>query len=432
MNDSMKFEGIWKKFRRGEKFNSLRDAIPAFFKNALNTKAEEILADQEFWAVKDVSFSIKKGEVVGIMGLNGAGKSTILKLLSRIMFPTRGRITIHGRLSALIEVTAGFHPDLTGRENVYLNGAILGMKRKEIDAKFDQIVDFSGIAEFIDTPVKRYSSGMYSRLGFSVAAHVDPEILLVDEVLSVGDISFQARCAEKMRDLLKSGVTIILVSHNLALIQSLCQRAILVDHGQVLRDGTTIEVLPHYENIVLKMREDMIHRRIEDTSGRGIKAKVHNPVMITGVGLFDQLGQSKNRFQLGDELHLAIHYRAIERIESPIFSVEIIRADGVVCCLARTDVNNPLLPYIQGEGRIKLDFGVLNLGAGIYQVKVVIYDQVTMHPYVTRAEEIVRFDAGGNTIVYQPIFYPPSRWEIRHLNPPSREKVKTVYENDFQ
>ena len=194
----IEFNHVWKKFKKGEKFNSLRDAIPNLFRSFSNGNS---LEKQEFWALQDVSFQITKGEVLGIIGPNGAGKSTILKLLSRIMKPNKGEMKINGRLSALIEITAGFHPELTGRENAYLNGTILGMRKKEIDAKFDDIVEFSGLREFIDTPVKRYSSGMYSRLGFSVAANMDPDILLVDEVLSVGDIAFQAKCAQKMREL---------------------------------------------------------------------------------------------------------------------------------------------------------------------------------------------------------------------------------------
>ena len=196
--NSVEFYNVWKKFRKGEKFNSLRDAIPALFSRLTDAHADEPLKEKEFWALCDVSFAVGKGEVVGVMGPNGAGKSTILKLLSKIMYPTKGEMKVNGRLSALIEVTAGFHPELTGRENVYLNGTILGMRKREIDRKFDQIVEFSGISEFIDTPVKRYSSGMYSRLGFSVAANMNPDILLVDEVLSVGDMAFQAKCSQKM------------------------------------------------------------------------------------------------------------------------------------------------------------------------------------------------------------------------------------------
>jgi homopolymeric O-antigen transport system ATP-binding protein len=209
---ALEFDGIWKKFRKGEKFDSLRDLIPATVKTLFSTNHHGELKTREFWALKDVSFKIKRGEAVGIIGHNGSGKSTTLKLLSGILSPTKGDIKVNGRISALIEVAAGFHQDLTGRENIYLNDTILGMKKTEIERKFDQIVDFSGLEDFIDTPVKRYSSGMYARLGFSVAAHVDPDILLVDEVLSVGDMSFQQRCMEKMQEKIRSDVAVIFVS----------------------------------------------------------------------------------------------------------------------------------------------------------------------------------------------------------------------------
>ena len=206
----LEFNHVWKKFKKGEKYDSLRDLIPAMTKRLFTGNHRGELQEKEFWAVKDVSFEVKKGETLGIIGPNGAGKSTILKLLSGILRPNKGEINVNRRLSALIEVGAGLHPDLTGRENIYLNGSILGMKKSEIDKKLDEIVEFSGLIDFLDTPVKRYSSGRYTRLGFSVAAHVEPEILLIDEVLSVGDMSFQQKCVGKMISCRNSGTTKIL------------------------------------------------------------------------------------------------------------------------------------------------------------------------------------------------------------------------------
>jgi len=237
---------VWKKFKRGEIYDSLRDVIPALFGNAIRGLKRDKLEEQEFWALRDVCFQIKRGEALGIIGHNGAGKSTMLKLLSGIMQTTKGQLRVNGRLSALIEVGAGFHPDLTGRENVFLNGSILGMSREEIKSKFDQIVEFSGLDEFIDTPVKRYSSGMYARLGFSVAAHVEPDILLVDEVLSVGDWAFQNKCMRKMDSVINSGATVIFVSHNLRAVSSLCPNALLLDHGKVTKTGSTNDVVRAY------------------------------------------------------------------------------------------------------------------------------------------------------------------------------------------
>jgi len=198
------------------------------------------------WALKDVSFSVQKGEIVGIIGRNGAGKSTLLKILSRITEPTKGRAIMRGRVSSLLEVGTGFHPELTGRENIYLNGAILGMRKAEIDRKFDEIVDFSGVEKFIDTPVKRYSSGMYVRLAFAVAAHLEPEILLVDEVLAVGDFEFQKKCLGKMGDVAKEGRTVLFVSHNMGAINQLCNRAIVLENGQAKFTGSVNESIKEY------------------------------------------------------------------------------------------------------------------------------------------------------------------------------------------
>ena len=247
MNDiALEGIGVSKKFKKGEIYDSLRDFIPALAGQILRKERANVLGQREFWALDDVSFQVKRGEALGIIGHNGAGKSTLLKILSKIMKPTKGEIKVNGKLSALIEVGAGFHQDLTGRENIFLNGLILGMTRQEVKQKFDEIVQFSGLDDFIDTPVKRYSSGMYARLGFSVAAHINPEILLVDEVLSVGDWGFQRKCAEKMENLVKSGVTIIFISHNLRAVAGLCQKCILLEKGKVVKTGASDEVVKHY------------------------------------------------------------------------------------------------------------------------------------------------------------------------------------------
>lgn len=243
---ALEMDRVFKKFRKGQLHDSLRDLIPDLARRLLRRGPPPGLARQEFWAVRDVSFQVERGQAFGVIGPNGAGKSTILKLLSGIMKPTTGTLSVRGRLSALIEVSAGFHPDLTGRENIFLNGTILGMTRKEIVRRFDEIVAFSGLEEFIDTPVKRYSSGMYARLGFSVAAHVDPDILIVDEVLSVGDFVFQQKCIERMTSVIKGGATVIFVSHNLRAVAELCPRALLMDKGQAVAIGPADEVIRTY------------------------------------------------------------------------------------------------------------------------------------------------------------------------------------------
>src|SRR5690242_1338314 len=210
---------------------------------------------EDFWALNDVSFNVPRGEALGIIGHNGAGKSTILKLLARITTPSSGEIMINGRLSALIEVGSGFHPELTGKENIYLNGSILGMLRREISSKLDSIVEFAELRQFIDTPVKRYSSGMYVRLGFSIAAHLNPDILLLDEVLAVGDAAFQQKCIERIAELRKDGRTIIFISHDLAAVHRLCDRALLLSHGSILSDGPARQVIDEYQQITFANQE---------------------------------------------------------------------------------------------------------------------------------------------------------------------------------
>jgi lipopolysaccharide transport system ATP-binding protein len=237
------FDSVWKKFRRGERHDCLRDLVPALARRL--SRRGRTMDESEFWALRDVSFEVAPGEALGIIGPNGAGKSTTLKLLTRILRPTRGHSELRGRVGALIEVAAGFHPDLTGRENVFLQGAIMGMKQAEIARQLDAIVEFAGVREFIDTPVKRYSSGMNARLGFSIAAHLDPQVLVIDEVLAVGDMPFQQRCMERMGEFKRQGVAIVFVSHNLQAVQFLCDRALHLEH-QVRGYGATVGVIEGY------------------------------------------------------------------------------------------------------------------------------------------------------------------------------------------
>jgi lipopolysaccharide transport system ATP-binding protein len=410
MSNVIEFNNVWKKYKKGEKFNSLRDAVPNFMRSI--TKKNSELSKEEFWAVKDVSFSIPKGGVVGVMGSNGAGKSTILKLLSGIITPTMGDMKINGRVSALIEVTAGFHPELTGRENVFLNGTILGMTHKEIEKKFDEIVDFSGVEEFIDTPVKRYSSGMYSRLGFSVAAHMDPEILIVDEVLSVGDISFQSKCAQKMRDLLRSGATILLVSHQISLVQSLCKRVILLNHGEVVKDGSSDEVIPYYQNIIFKKSEDDFKRKVS-SSEKVIRPKQEILMDITSVEISSTDNERKDDgFVTGEPINIKINYFAKSSIESPIVIVDILRSDGVLCCSLNSKEQGVVLSEIFEEGSLELSFDQLNLNAGIYLIKISFWERSMIHPYVTRSNEVIRIVPSDGQGLNDAVFLSQVRWQL--------------------
>jgi lipopolysaccharide transport system ATP-binding protein len=301
-------QGVYKKFRRGELYTSLRDLVPALAGRVLRKGGGDDWDQRDFWALQDVSFSVQRGEAFAIVGGNGAGKSTLLKLLTGIMRQERGSIRVSGRVSALIEVSAGFHQDLTGRENVYLNGAILGLTREEVRRRFDSIVAFSGLEEFIDTPVKRYSSGMFARLGFSVAAHVDPDVLLVDEVLSVGDYLFQRRCVERMNEVIASGATVIFVSHNLRAVANLCRRSMLLERGRVQMVGPTDEVIRTY------LQRGQQARTLDADHG----------VAITEVFTHDAQGQKRVEFESDAKLRITVRASARTRHEDMSLVIQIV------------------------------------------------------------------------------------------------------------
>ncbi len=290
----IRVEGLGKRFtlhhKQRERYTALRDVIAEKARSMFSSSTAKG-GTSEFWALKDLSFEIVAGDRVGIIGRNGAGKSTLLKVLSRIVDPTTGRVTIDGRLSSLLEVGTGFHPELSGRENIYLNGAILGMSRREITAKFDEIVDFAGVERFLDTPVKRYSSGMYVRLAFAVAAHLEPEILVVDEVLAVGDAEFQRKCMGKMKEVAMGGRTILFVSHNMAAIQNLCSTAIYLKQGQLVTQGDTPAVISEYlKDSGAAARVDLASR--PDRQGNGA-------IRFTGFYLSDDQGRELAAAQSG-------------------------------------------------------------------------------------------------------------------------------------
>ncbi|KUK46267.1 MAG: Putative polysaccharide ABC transporter ATP-binding protein [Anaerolinea thermophila] len=280
---AIRAENIGKRYLLGQNagaYQTFRDTFQGWIRNPLKKTVEDNEAEV-VWALKDVSFEVRQGEVLGIVGRNGAGKSTLLKVLSRVTEPTEGYAEVHGRVGSLLEVGTGFHPELTGRENIYLNGAILGMKRSEIDAKFDEIVDFSEVERFIDTPVKRYSSGMYLRLAFAVAAHLEPEILVVDEVLAVGDAEFQRKCLGKMNDVAQEGRTVLFVSHNMSAILRLTQETIVLDQGQIVMRGPTPEAVDYYLNMGLTKQGERFWEAPElageDSPFRPIALRVLNP-----------------------------------------------------------------------------------------------------------------------------------------------------------
>lgn len=339
-NIALKVDHVFKKFKRGELYDSLRDLIPALAGRLIKGQNKQILEKREFWALHDVCLQVERGEAFGILGSNGAGKSTILKLLTGIMKPTKGTVKVNGRLSALIEVSAGFHPDLTGRENVFLKGVILGMSRKEIQQRFDEIVAFSGLAEFIDTPVKRYSSGMFARLGFAVASHVDPDILIVDEVLSVGDTAFQKKCVERMTQVMHCGATVVFVSHNLRAVAELCTRSLLLDRGRVLMIGPTDEVVRKYLVGIQEWRARDLGRDlcISNIHVRGVGGlrnhfqagdRVYVDVEVTSRGDYEQLAVF---ISIKNPELVEVFNTSTERLGASSFSLH--KGEGLTCTFA--------------------------------------------------------------------------------------------------
>ncbi|MBU6275053.1 MAG: ABC transporter ATP-binding protein [Planctomycetes bacterium] len=286
-----------------ERYRTLRDVLAGGLKSGFRLLNRDNAGDgsstEEFWALKDVSFDVKEGEVIGIIGRNGAGKSTLLKVLSRITEPTVGRVTLNGRVASLLEVGTGFHPELTGRENVYLNGSILGMTRREIARKFDEIVGFAEVEKFLDTPVKRYSSGMYVRLAFAVAAHLEPEILVVDEVLAVGDAAFQKKCLGKMNEAAKGGRTVLFVSHNMPVVKSLCQRAVLLKDGSVIHDGDVIEAVQNYLTNPEDFQGEWVDERADDP---------HQAVRLLAVRLLHNGRPASAPIPASDPMTIEIEY----------------------------------------------------------------------------------------------------------------------------
>jgi len=411
---AIEVNGVWKKYRKGEKFYSLRDLIPHITRNLFQRRnaGNGELAKEEFWALQDVSFYVAKGEILGIIGANGAGKSTILKLLTKIIKPYRGEIKVHGRLSALIEVTAGFHPDFTGRENVYFNGAVYGMKKKEIDRKFDQIVEFSGVHEFIDTPVKRYSSGMSARLGFAIAAHVDPEVLLVDEVLSVGDMNFQSRCVDKIRELLKSGTTIIFISHNISLVQNLCKRVILLERGKIIRSGIPNEVIPYYENSSLQQQEQIIKSRISKMEKNDKESNLQDNAAchVLNVRVCDHAGNKKEIFEFKEPLELHIDYMVTGAAQDIAISYEIIRSDGASCLAGSSLRDGFPLNNIQGKNSLKIKLSSFPLAPEAYYIKVSILDKDMLHSHVLERKGIFSVRSGIVGAKTKAILIPKAEW----------------------
>ena len=415
---------LGKRYRLGtrEPYRALRDSIAGLPRAAVRTLARSLSKDgrkkyraggaDHFWALRDISFDVHHGEVLGIIGRNGAGKSTLLKIFSQITEPTAGRAEIRGRVGSLLEVGTGFHPELTGRENIYLNGAILGMRRREIRTKFDEIVDFAELEQFLDTPVKHYSRGMYTRLAFSVAAHLDPEILLVDEVLAVGDLAFQAKCLRKMQAVSGTGRTILFVSHNMGAIQRLCTRCLLLDEGRLIYDGDPGQAVRTYVS----------DAALRDSVWEGPPVP-GQPISLRRVFATNQDGETQQEFPYEEGLRIVVEYSVDEPISNSTLWVGIRTVENV-WVLGTTDADcdaSNLGARTIGQYTASLDVPGKWLNAGLYEVVVGVTrnsPRVSLQREETLAFRVLDVNTPAQLRSGQSragILQPFIHWEIRQL-----------------
>ncbi len=385
MSTVIKVENLSKKYiiahQKRERYLTLRDTIARKskeigkrllhpFVSSSGQPLAGLAGTEEFWALKDISFDVQQGNRIGIIGRNGAGKSTLLKILSRITEPTTGRIKIKSRVASLLEVGTGFHPELTGRENIFLNGAILGMGKAEIKKKFDEIVAFAEVEKFLDTPVKRFSSGMYVRLAFAVAAHLEPEILIVDEVLAVGDTQFQRKCLGKMEDIGREGRTVLFVSHNMSAIQKLCNRAMLLDNGRLMADDEPVTVINSYLHN---------HQPTSECWALDSKKFTHSgPVLITDIKLLDLDNNILKILFTGGGFVLQIAYKLKEGVKIPSASFIIKfknQMNTEILRLSNTPISGFPIENLSGEGRINLVLPVIPFAEGMYYIDIALARQ---------------------------------------------------------
>jgi len=400
----LKFDHVSKRYRiqQNDNDSDIQSSVLRKLKSLRGRKTD-------FWAVRDVSFEVQRGEALGIIGHNGAGKSTILKLLSNITTPTSGEIMINGRLSALIEVGSGFHPELSGRENIYLNGSILGMSRREITKKLDDIIEFAGVRDFIDTPVKRYSSGMYVRLGFSIAAHLDPDILLLDEVLAVGDAAFQAKCLQRIKELENRGTTIVFISHDLGAVERLCDRVLLMKRGQIVKSGPAAEIVAAYQSDATLSSESVEAHKKGET----------NEVQIRTLSFCDAVGATHPVFKTGEPLLARIAFEAYEPVTDAVFGLIFFTADGQVQCELTTELSDEQISIKPGPGILEFRTEQLGLLPGIYFTSV--------HVKKRNARDVINYQYKSTMLRVdsdnrlQGNFYLPHRWSITQVKDVDRE-----------
>jgi len=367
----IKAENVSKKYSIGKlkREDSFQEILSGFIKSPASILSRQS-SNEDFWALKDVSFEVNEGDVVGIIGRNGSGKSTLLKILSRITEPTEGKITLKGRVASLLEVGTGFNAELTGRENIFLNGSILGMTRAEIRKHFDEIVDFSGVEKFLDTPVKRYSSGMYIRLAFAVAAHLESEILLVDEVLAVGDAEFQKKCLGKMGSLAKSGRTVLFVSHSLKAIRDICPRSILLNKGEMELFDNTSNTLIRYEQIIKNYKIDEFTAINDTTYRRG-----SGTIRITNLEITNSIGKVKKSYFNSEKIMFVIDYKTYIDIEGLTVCIGLKSADSrEIVMMINNRPSEKTIPK-ESNGRLIIEIDPIQILPGLYPIFISISDK---------------------------------------------------------
>jgi lipopolysaccharide transport system ATP-binding protein len=386
---AIQVEQLSKRYRLGgtpSVDGSLREALASVASRwrARPRKSANNSGGGDFWALRDVSFDVKRGEVMGVVGRNGAGKSTLLKILSRITDPSEGAVDIDGRVGSLLEVGTGFHPELSGRENIYLNGTILGMRRKEIDERFDAIVDFSGVEKFLDTPVKRYSSGMTVRLAFAVAAHLDPEILIVDEVLAVGDVAFQKKCLGRIREVASSnGCTILFVSHNLAAIQALCDRCIMLRHGKLVLECSPEKVANEYLQVMTQQDGSTTFSERTHRTGNG-------DAHFTAIRLCNDAGQTTGSIPMGKGMRVELSFDLkAAMVEDPSFMVTVHTGSGQPVMRFATHESVGELPPVRSSGTVSVEVPQTHLMHGTYYLSVAMLSRGVE---VDRVDEAIQLD----------------------------------------
>ena len=413
METAIRFENVSKKYNLGLTRTSFPNLLSQKIERTIHQNSYNPLEKQFVWALQDVSFELGKGQSLALIGPNGAGKTTILKLLAYVTTPTNGQIKTNGRLSALIELGAGFHPDLTGRENIFLNGTILGLKRKEITKQFDEIVAFSGIEPFIDTPVKRYSSGMIVRLGFAVASCIEPEILLVDEVLAVGDAAFQQKCLKRIHSLRDGGTSIVFVSHNFYLVRAACENAVYLQHGQVKKIGFVKEVIDLYEHdLHLERSLNYVAPNAQTEVNEGDDIEIDCVDVCTAEGLEANLLPSDRGVQI------RVYYNAHRTLGKIQMSLFIIRSDGLTCCMVRSKLENIDLVVKRGQGIVSVQLMPLQLVGGTYYAEAWFLDESNSLAIASKAGRSDWFSVKGKALSYEEssgVFEPNVRWD-HHRN----------------